>query len=94
MGDSDEDVQGQAFNHVVRNLTESEDGIAVMFKEVGKEVLSCVTAGLSIGNSIVLQVFYIFLLRIFKNITDTIYLFPRQPLYSPTCRMEHSNKKI
>ena len=65
LSDPDEDVQEQAFN-VVRNLTESEDGIGMVFKEVGKEVLSCVTAGLSSGNdNVVLQVFYIFLLRIF-----------------------------
>ena len=62
LSDPDEDVQEQAFN-VVRNLTESEDGIAMVFKEVGKEVLTCVTAGLSSGNdNVVLQVF---LLRIF-----------------------------
>ena len=55
MGDPDEDVQ-QAFS-VVRNLMESEDGIAMVFKEVGKEVLSCVTAELSSGNdNVVLQV--------------------------------------
>ena len=42
LGDPDEDAQEQAFN-VVRNLTESEDGIAI-FKEIGKEVLSCVMA--------------------------------------------------
>ena len=55
MGDPDEDVQ-QAFS-VVRNLTESEDRIAMVFKEVGKEVLSCVTAELSSGNdNVVLQV--------------------------------------
>ena len=59
LGDSDGDVQEQAFN-VVRNLTESEDGIAMVFKEVGKEVLSCITLGLSSGNdNVVLQVFYI-----------------------------------
>ena len=62
LSDPDEDVQEQAFN-VVRNLTESEDGIAMVFKEVGKEVLTCVTAGLSSGNdNVVLQVF---LLRFF-----------------------------
>jgi hypothetical protein len=56
LGDPVEDVQEQAFN-VVRNLTESEDGIAMVFKEVGKEVLSCVTAGLSSGNdNVVFQV--------------------------------------
>ena len=56
LGDSDGDVQEQAFN-VVRNLTESEDGIAMVFKEVGKEVLSCITAGLRSGNdNVVLQV--------------------------------------
>ena len=67
MGDSDGDVQEQAFN-VVRNLTESEDGIAMVFKEVGKEVLGCITLGLSSGNdNVVLQVF---------NISSTIiYLF-------------------
>ena len=55
MGDPDEDVQ-QAFS-VVRNLTESEDRIAMVFKEVGKEVLSCVTAELISGNdNFVLQV--------------------------------------
>ena len=60
LSDPDEDVQEQAFN-VVRNLTESEDGIAMVFKEVGKEVLSCVTAGLGSGNdNVVLQVFYIY----------------------------------
>lgn len=62
LSDPDEDVQEQAFN-VVRNLTESEDGIAMVFKEVSKEVLTCVTAGLSSGNdNVVLQVF---LLRFF-----------------------------
>ena len=35
MGNPDEDVQEQAFN-VVRNLTESEDGISMVFREVGK----------------------------------------------------------
>ena len=51
---------------MVRNLTESEDGIAMVFKEVGKEVLSCVTAGLSSGNDDdVLQVFLHFLSTIF-----------------------------
>jgi hypothetical protein len=59
LGDPVEDVQEQAFN-VVRNLTESEDGIAMVFKEVGKEVLSCVTAGLSSGNdNVVFQVFFL-----------------------------------
>ena len=53
---------------MVRNLTESEDGIAMVFKEVGKEVLSCVTAGLSSGNDDdVLQVFLHFLSTIFKK---------------------------
>ena len=57
LGDSDGDVQEQAFN-VVRNLTESEDGIAMVFKEVGKEVLGHITAGLRSGNdNVVLQVF-------------------------------------
>ena len=70
LSDPDEDVQEQAFN-VVRNLTESEDGIGMVFKEVGKEVLSCVTAGLSSGNdNVVLQVFYIF-----------FYVFPPHILY-------------
>ena len=56
-----------SFN-VVRNLTESEDGIAMVFKEVGKEVLSCVTSGLSSGNdNVVYQVFYILLLRIVQK---------------------------
>ena len=51
---------------MVRNLTEPEDGIAMAFKEVGKEVLSCVTAGLSSGNDDdVLQVFLHFLSTIF-----------------------------
>ena len=59
MNDPEEDVQEQAFN-VVRNLTESEDGIGMVFKEVGKEVLSCITVGLGSGNdNVVLQVFYI-----------------------------------
>ena len=62
MGDPDEDVREKAFN-VVRKLTESEDGIAMVFKEVGKEVLSRVTTGLGSGNdNVVLQVF---LLRFF-----------------------------
>lgn len=65
MGDPDEDVQEQAFN-VVRNLTESEDGIAMVFKEVGKEVLGCVTVGLSsVNDNVVLQVNFTFLLRFF-----------------------------
>ena len=56
MSDPDEDVQEQAFN-VVRNLTELEDEIATVFQEVGEEVFSCVTAGLSSGNdNFVLQV--------------------------------------
>ena len=64
LNDPEEDVQEQAFN-VVRNLTESEDGIAMVFKEVGKEVLSCITAGLRSGNdNVVLQVFYIFFPKI------------------------------
>ena len=67
MGDPDEDVQEQAFN-VVRNLTESEDGIAMVFKEVGKEVLGCVTVGLSsVNDNVVLQVNFTFLLRFFKK---------------------------
>ena len=38
----------------------------MVFKEFGIEVLSCVTAGLSSGNdNLVLQVFYIFLIRFF-----------------------------
>jgi hypothetical protein len=90
LGDRDEDVQEQAFN-VVRNLTESEDGIAMVFKEVGKEVLGCITAGLSSENdNVVLQVFYISSYD-YTSFTDTL---PRQPLCSPTCRMEHSNNKI
>ena len=45
IGDLDKDVQEQAFE-VVRNLTESEDGIEMVFKEVGE------------GNdNVVLQVF-------------------------------------
>ena len=74
MGDPDEDVQEQAFN-VVRNLTESEDGIGMVFKEVGKEVLSCVTAGLSSGNdNVVLQVILHFSFTILKKkiYTDTL----------------------
>ena len=44
-------------SNAVQKLAESEDGIAMVFKEVGKEVLSCVTAGLSSGNdNVVLQV--------------------------------------
>ena len=52
---------------MVRNLTESEDGIAMVFKKkVGKEVLSSVMAGLSSGNDDdVLQVFLHFLSTIF-----------------------------
>ena len=49
----------------MRNLTESEDGIAMVFKEVGKEVLSCFTAGLSYGNDNILQVILDILLRFF-----------------------------
>ena len=65
MSDPEEDLQEQAFN-VVRNLTESEDGIAMVFKEVGKEVLSCITVGLSSANdNVVLQVFYISSKRFF-----------------------------
>ena len=37
-GDPDEDVQEQAFN-VVRNLTESENGIAMVFKVVLQVIL-------------------------------------------------------
>lgn len=79
MVDPDEDVQEQAFN-VVRNLTESEDWIAMVFnyKEVGKDELSCVTAGLSSGNdNFVLQVFTFFLYNFFlkkMRYTDTLYL--------------------
>ena len=44
-------------SNAVQKLAESEDGIAMVFKEVGKEVLSCVTAGLSSGNdNVILQV--------------------------------------
>ena len=69
MGDPDEDVQEQAFN-VVRNLTESEDGIAMVFKEVGQDVLGCVTAGLgSVNDNVVLQVFSFYDFILFqKNI--------------------------
>ena len=81
MGDPDEGVQDQAFN-VVQNLTESEDGIAILFKEVGKDISSCVTAGLSSGNdNFVLQVFTFFLYDFFlikMRYTDTL-------LYSPAC---------
>ena len=56
MGNPDEDVQNRLSN-VVQKLAEFEDGIAMVFKEVGKEVLSCVTAGLSSGDdNVVLQV--------------------------------------
>ena len=57
LGDPVEDVQEQAFN-VLRNSTELEDGIAMVFKEVGKEVLSCVTAGLSSGSDNVVLLSY------------------------------------
>jgi armadillo repeat-containing protein 8 len=65
LSDQDEDVQEQAFN-VVRNLTESEDGIAMVFKEVGKEVLGCITVGLnSVNDNVVLQVFVILIYHLF-----------------------------
>ena len=58
MGDPDEDVQEQAFN-AVRNLTESEDGIAMVFREIGIQVLGRITSGLNSGNdNVVLQVFF------------------------------------
>ena len=90
LSDPDEDVQEQAFN-VVRNLTESEEGIAMVFKEVGREVLSCVTAGLSSGNdNVVLQVFYIFLFYYF-------YLF-KKSLTTCTlgslCARQHVERNI
>ena len=61
-------MQEQAFN-VVRNLTESEDWIAMVFnyKEVGKDELSCVTAGLSSGNDNFVLRFYLMYL------SDTIF---------------------
>ena len=56
LGDPDEDIQEQAFN-VVRNLTESEEGIAMVFREIGIQVLGRVTAALSSKNdNVVLQV--------------------------------------
>jgi len=55
LGDPDEDVQEQAFN-AVRNLTESEDGIAMVFREIGILVLGRITSGLNSGNdNVVLQ---------------------------------------
>ena len=53
---------------MVRNLTESEDGIAMVFKEVGKEVLSCVMAGLSSGNDNVV-------LQVILRLSSTIFFF-------------------
>ena len=48
----------------MRNLTESEDGIAMVFREVGIQVLGRITAGLSSGNDhVVLQVFYSFFIE-------------------------------
>ena len=62
MSDPDEDIQEQAFN-VVRNLTESEDGIGMVFREIGIQVLGRITVGLNSGNdNVVLQVFFFFFL--------------------------------
>ena len=99
LSDPDEDVQEQAFN-VVRNLTESEEGIAMVFKEVGKEVLGCITVGLnSVNDNVVLQVFFFFEISYFTFfyillLTPYTFCAPRQLLRSPTCRMELSNNKI
>ena len=89
LGDPDEDVQEQAFN-AVRNLTESEDGIAMVFREIGIQVLGRITTGLSSRNdNVVLQVFF-FLLYIYIFFTEQ---YPRRPLRLPTCPMEQTNNK-
>ena len=98
MGDPDEDVQEQAFN-VVRNLTESEDGIAMVFKKVGREVLSCVMAGLSSGNDDDVLKEGIFTFSFYDFLKERYLLTPytrspRQPLYSLACRMEYPNNEI
>ena len=67
----------------------------MVFKEVGKEFLSCVTAELSSGDdSVVLQVFCISHLRFFKIYSHAMYLFPRHPLYSPICRMTFEQQDL
>lgn len=91
MGDPDEDIQEQAFN-VVRNLTETEDGIAMVFREIGIQVLGRITVGLSSGNdNVVMQVYTFSCKKVSFLFTN---LYPRLPPRSPTCQMEHTNNKI
>ena len=52
LGNPDEDIEEQAFN-AVRNLTESEDGIAMVFREIGTQVLGRIAAGLSSGRCVI-----------------------------------------
>ena len=93
MSDPDEDIQEQAFN-VVRNLTESEDGIGMVFREIGIQVLGRITVGLNSGNdNVVLQVFFFFFFLFLKK-NPLLNSITRQFPLSPTCQMDYLNTKI
>ncbi|KAF8163814.1 armadillo-type protein [Crassisporium funariophilum] len=87
LGDSDEDVREQAFN-VVRNLAETEEGIAMVFREVGPQVLGRIGVALGSGNdNVVLQAAYV--LANLSNGTheqqDMILSYPRLLSALQTC---------